>query len=93
MQTRNLLSEQLILLTELPELLPKKRGKKVHPSTCHRWSKRGCRGRKLETCRIGNARYTSIEAFQRFAGEDHQIDSAGLLDNDAMSKAESESMN
>ena len=32
MQTRNLLSEQLILLTELPELLPKKRGKKVHPS-------------------------------------------------------------
>jgi hypothetical protein len=56
-------TEQLRSLTDASRLIPSK----PHPSTLWRWWKRGIRGVKLETVVIGGARYTSVEALQRFA--------------------------
>lgn len=59
-------NERLLSLTELPDHLPKRRGKKINISTIYRWAQRGCRGKRLETCTIGGIRYTSFEALNRF---------------------------
>lgn len=59
-------SEQRILLSEVPDLLPKRNGKKVHYSTVYRWANKGTRGRKLESHLIGGIRYTTLEALERF---------------------------
>lgn len=58
--------EQLIPLKEIPKLLPRRRGKKVHYQTVWRWSKKGAHGVVLETTRVGHIRYTSQEALKRF---------------------------
>ena len=58
--------EQLIELSVLPGHLPRKKGKKIHISTIHRWRARGIRGHKLETILVGGVRYTSLEAVNRF---------------------------
>jgi Protein of unknown function (DUF1580) len=44
----------------------RRREKPVHVATLHRCATKGCRGIKLETLQIGGAKYTSIEALQRF---------------------------
>src|SRR4051812_48707200 len=59
-------SESLFTLTEVPEHVPKARGRRIHTSTIWRWTKRGIRGVKLETIRIGGRTYTSTEALSRF---------------------------
>jgi len=41
-------------------------GKRPNVSTLHRWASRGCRGVRLETVFVGHARFTSLEAIQRF---------------------------
>lgn len=58
--------EKLIAIADLPNLLPQKGGKKVHHSTVHRWTKKGVRGRVLESKMIGGVRYTSVAALSRF---------------------------
>lgn len=58
--------ERLIPLKEIPKLLPRRRGKKIHYQTVWRWSKKGARGVVLETTRVGHIRYTSHEALKRF---------------------------
>lgn len=58
--------EACISLAEVPSLLPRKRGKKVHYSTVYRWVTKGTRGRILESWTIGGVRYTSVEALNRF---------------------------
>jgi len=55
-----------IPLTEVPNLLPRRRGKKTHYSTVYRWATKGARGRVLESKLVGGIRYTSQEALQRF---------------------------
>ncbi|MCB0311329.1 MAG: DUF1580 domain-containing protein [Bdellovibrionales bacterium] len=60
--------ETLISFTDVPKLLPKRRGKKVHYSTIYRWATKGARGRILESQLIGGIRYTSIPALNRFLG-------------------------
>jgi hypothetical protein len=62
----DLLSERLVALADVPGLLPKRRGKKVHYQTVHRWTRKGAGGRVLESLLVGGARYTSIEALRRF---------------------------
>ena len=59
-------NEQAIPLSEVPNHLPRRRGKKVHYSTVYRWVTKGSRGRVLESVQVGGVRYTSIEALDRF---------------------------
>ena len=59
-------TEQVISLTEAAKRLPSGRGKRLHPSTLHRWAMRGCGGTKLEAIVIGGRRCTSLEALHRF---------------------------
>jgi len=58
--------EQAITLAEVPQHVPKRRGKKVHYSTVYRWATKGARGRLLESVLIGGLRYTTVEAVGRF---------------------------
>jgi hypothetical protein len=59
-------SENLILLSDVPKSLPKRRGKPVHLSACYRWMKTGLSGVRLETVLVGGQRFTSTEALNRF---------------------------
>lgn len=59
--------EDLLTLSQAAEMLPRGRdGKKRHLSTLWRWITYGVRGQKLESILIGNVRYTSREAIDRF---------------------------
>ncbi|QDU56747.1 hypothetical protein Pan181_29570 [Aeoliella mucimassa] len=59
---------RLIPLKALPNLLPKRGGKKIHYSTLYRWATKGARGRRLDTVMIGGIRFASLEALERFIG-------------------------
>lgn len=59
----NLLSETLMPLSKARKQFP---GREVSPSCLERWIRHGSHGVVLEICRIGNTRYTSSEAIQRF---------------------------
>ena len=65
----DLANERMVAVTEVPEHLPRRRGKKVHISTIYRWIQRGARGKVLESALLGGIRYTSLEALQRFLGD------------------------
>lgn len=54
--------ESLILLSEAPRYIPGR----PNISTLYRWFQRGARGTRLETVVVGNKRFTSHEAIQRF---------------------------
>ncbi len=41
-------------------------GKRPHPVTCWRWSKKGIAGVKLQTWRVGGRRLTTLQAVQEF---------------------------
>ena len=60
------IQETLIAFSDLPGWCQKNLGRRISPSTLHRWRLRGCRGIKLETLLIGGTRTTSAEALQRF---------------------------
>jgi hypothetical protein len=60
-------SETLIRLAEVPNHLPKRRGRKVHIASVYRWVKAGLSGVRLETVYVGGAQFTSHEALDRFA--------------------------
>lgn len=59
-------AETPIALSDAPDYLPKRSGKKVHYSTVYRWATRGARGRVLETQLVGGVRYTTLGALNRF---------------------------
>jgi len=60
-------SEHLIPLNQVAEHIPSSRpGKKLNVGTVWRWASAGVRSVKLETVSIGNSRYTSREALERF---------------------------
>lgn len=54
--------ESLIPLSEAPQYIPGR----PNISTLYRWFQRGARGTRLETVVVGNKRFTSHEAIQRF---------------------------
>lgn len=66
----NITTERVLSLTEGTRLLPRRRrGRKPCPSTLYRWAKRGLRGVRLETVRVGGTLCTSVEALHRFFEE------------------------
>ncbi|MFO0954422.1 MAG: DUF1580 domain-containing protein [Isosphaeraceae bacterium] len=79
-----LIAEETVFpLSEVPNHVPPRRGKKLHVATVFRW-KGGLRGVKLETIRIGGTLHTSAEALQRFfdrlSATDHGPDPAPPAD-------------
>ena len=59
--------EGLLSIPAAARSLPKRpNGKHLHPSTLWRWIRRGIRGVRLETVKLGGLTYTSKEALQRF---------------------------
>lgn len=61
------LDEQPICLKEATRLLPSLRcSRRIHVSTLHRWSRKGVKGVRLETIRVGGTHCTSIAALERF---------------------------
>lgn len=59
-------NEQLVPLSDVPGLLPRRRGKKVHYQTVYRWTTKGAGGHRLDSVKVGRIRYTSVEALRRF---------------------------
>jgi|GEM_PF-4023115 len=56
-----------VAMCEVPDRLPRKRGRKVAHSTVWRWANRGFQGAVvLETAWIGGARFTTTHALRRF---------------------------
>lgn len=63
----NLLSEQLLSLSDAAKLVPVRRGgRKAHVSCIYRWTTTGCKGIVLESIQCGGTRCTSKEALARF---------------------------
>lgn len=63
----DILEDQLIAITDVASILPRKKGVPVNETTVRRWARTGHCGVVLETIRIGTTLYTSAEALQRFA--------------------------
>jgi hypothetical protein len=71
----DVLSEELIPLTKIPDLIPSTTpGRRLAFATIWRWTTYGVRGRRLETVRIGGSSYTSREAIARFAEHPGECD-------------------
>jgi hypothetical protein len=61
------MNETVVTYAQASDAGPRRRkGRKIHVSTFHRWATVGCRGVVLETIQIGGTRCTSLEALQRF---------------------------
>ena len=78
----DLAREQAITLADVPQHVPKRRGKKVHYSTVYRWATKGARGRLLESVLIGGLRFTTIEAIGRFLAAKPKASHEGTCDLD-----------
>jgi hypothetical protein len=63
-------TDTVIRLTEAAGLL------KVRYGTVHRWARYGVNGRKLESAFLGGTAYTSLEALNRFSGQESQAPAA-----------------
>ena len=66
MSTSTMGDEVLIPLQDLPEHLPKRKGKKLSIPTIYRWVQYGLAGVKLETYYHAGIRCSSMEAIKRF---------------------------
>ena len=72
--------EKLLTIREVPRRLPPRpTGRRVHISAVYRWLGRGLGGVRLEWTKLGNTRYTSEEALQRFADKLAQSDHAAWV--------------
>lgn len=60
----DILSEDVLTLREAVNEFP--RNRRPHISTLWRWARRGVRGAKLETCKVGAVTVTSKQALNRF---------------------------
>lgn len=61
--------EELISLHAAARLVPSSRTpgtSGIHVATIHRWSRKGIKGKRLETVLVGGVRYTSAAALARF---------------------------
>jgi hypothetical protein len=64
--TSDLLGEGLIDLKEAASYCKDSSGRKPHLATLRRWSKRGCRGHRLQAIFLGSRLMTSKQAIARF---------------------------
>jgi hypothetical protein len=63
----NLLHEHLYAIRDAARQIPTPiSGLKLSYGTLHRWCTKGLRGLKLESVKVGGARFTSAEALARF---------------------------
>ena len=62
-------NEWIPALTGVPELLPKKNGKKVHRSSVARWLTKGCDGVRLRGWKAGRTWMTTPAAVEAFTAE------------------------
>ena len=62
----DIVKEQMIPFSKIPNWWEEHIGHRVNRSTVHRWRLRGARGNKLDTVLIGSRRYTYLEALLRF---------------------------
>lgn len=60
------LQDDLIPLSEVPGILPRRRGRRLHLSSIYRWAQHGVRGVRLEVVRVGGVAYTSRQALDDF---------------------------
>ncbi|CAN5752805.1 hypothetical protein BH23PLA1_BH23PLA1_38830 [soil metagenome] len=58
---------------------PRRRGRKMHRSTFHRWCTKGQNGVVLPSVWIGSQRYTSVEALQAFIERGTELRDSHLL--------------
>lgn len=58
--------ENLIALTDVPRLLPRRHGKHYHLATIYRWVRHGVRGRKLLVVMIGGVAYCTPQSLDDF---------------------------
>lgn len=56
----------LIPLMDVPTILPKRNGKKVHIRTVRRWVTKGLKDRKLKSVRVGGRYYVRLEWLEQF---------------------------
>ena len=64
----NIHEEQTLTVRQALDVVAQLRGgEAIHLATLYRWMKRGVRGVRLESVRLGGSRITSREAIQRFA--------------------------
>jgi HEAT repeat protein len=67
MRRTMLFDEELLTLSQAAKALPAVGGSRPHTSTLWRWSRKGVKGVRLETRRLGGRIFTSREALERFA--------------------------
>lgn len=60
------LREKLLPLKEIAGQLPGNSGKSLAYNTIHKWSRRGCKGVRLEVHRLGGKVVSSFAAVERF---------------------------
>lgn len=60
-------TEKIVSFVEGAEALPEINGKPVHPSALWRWARKGIKGIRLESVRLGGRFVTSMEAIDRFS--------------------------
>lgn len=74
--------KDLIPLSVAAALLGRRRGgRKTHAATLHRWARRGLRGVRLETVRVGGVVCTTVASLQNFFAALSQFESAELSEN------------
>ena len=67
----NILDSTPVMLSKVPQWVDEHIGFKPNRSTVFRWTKRGAKGRKLETFNAGGRKCTTVEALlEFFSGED-----------------------
>ena len=69
-------SEKIVSFTEASKLLPVINGRRIHPSALWRWARKGVKGVRLETRRLGGRFVTSMEAIERFSKALAEVDAA-----------------
>lgn len=88
----NILNQTVVPTSKVPSWVNENCGFKPSRSTVFRWTKRGCRGRKLKTFRAGGRVCTTVEALlEFFATDDENADPVAVLPTYSESEAYLES--
>ncbi|WP_337175091.1 DUF1580 domain-containing protein [Paludisphaera sp.] len=67
--------DRLLSARDVTEILPRRRrGRKLHVATVHRWWTTGYRGVVLGCVRIGNQRFTSMASLESFIRRMSELD-------------------
>lgn len=72
-----LLDQTLVSLASAGALIPTSTGRPVSKPTMHRYATQGFHGVILESIKIGNTKYTSKEAIERFLEKTEFVKASG----------------